>query len=641
MCGILGALTIADSIDEKEKFKAALNIMHRRGPDGSDHVEIFFGDKEIHLGHTRLSILDLSDRSSQPYFSKSRRFCVVYNGEIYNFKEIASELKALGVEVSGESDTEVLVEAWAQWGLSSIAKFTGMFAFAVYDNSSGTVTLVRDAFGIKPLFYRSDSKGFMFASDPRALMASSVDSPTANIQSAYDYLVFGAYDHTTSTFFEEFKYLPPGGVMVIDVNHHLDTDIFKWWNPNILSNGQLSFDEAALKLRSLFLDSVRIHLRSDVPLGAALSGGLDSSAVVCAIRYLEPDMHLHTFSYIAKGTSISEEYWVDMVNQHVNAIPHKIVVNPDELIDDIDDVIKGQGEPFGGTSIYAQYRVFKAAKLAGMKVLLNGQGADELLAGYDGYPQAVMHSLLNQGRLFALFYFIKHWAKWPNRSLKNGILMLFELLTPCVFRTFLRSLLGQKSTPGYLDLSVLQAAGIEPVFKPTFAPQPEGFQRRLVEKLRNTLMGNGLAEQLRDNDRDSMRWSIESRVPFLTTEIAEFLLGLPESYLISLDGETKCIFRAAMRGIVPDEILDRRDKIGFQTPESDWLRQHPQVFREWMAHAPQISMLKPDQAIAFVDDFLNGKEDNGPKVWRLLNYVRWHHLMNIQNPATMKMTSSS
>jgi asparagine synthase (glutamine-hydrolysing) len=219
--------------------------------------------------------------------------------------------------------------------------------------------------------------------------------------------------------------------------------------------------------------------------------------------------------------------------------------------------------------------------------------------------------------------------------------MLFELLTPRVFRTFLRSFLGQKSSPGYLDLSVLQAAGIEPVFKPTFAPQPEGFQRRLVEKLRNTLMGNGLAEQLRDNDRDSMRWSIESRVPFLTTEIAEFLLGLPESYLISLDGETKCIFRAAMRGIVPDEILDRRDKIGFQTPETDWLRQHPQVFREWMAHAPQISMLKPDQATAFVDDFLNGKEDNGPKVWRLLNYVRWHHLMNIQNPATMKMTSSS
>ena len=360
-------------------------------------------------------------------------------------------------------------------------------------------------------------------------------------------------------------------------------------------------------------------------MGAALSGGLDSSAVVCAMRILEPDMPIHTFSYIAKGTELDEEKWVDMVNNHVNAIPHKIIVNPEDLSQDLDEMIIAQGEPFMSTSIYAQYRVFKAAKEEGIIVTLDGQGADELLAGYSGFPNYYVNSLIDNQNYASIFSFLNSWSKWPNRGKKKSLLMLGAALTPDYLSTFARKIIGQNPAPNWINKEWLKNKDVSLQFPKKSKKTIDGKGRRLVEHLREILTGDGfgLSALLRHADRNSMHWSIESRVPFLTIEMAEFLLRLPESYLISKDGETKHIFRAAMKDIVPDSILNRKDKIGFKTPQNQWLNQNKNIIRTWLSSAKDLPFL--DESKCDIESLYN-QENINRSAWNLINYCRWTQL---------------
>jgi asparagine synthase (glutamine-hydrolysing) len=501
-----------------------------------------------------------------------------------------------------------------------------MFAFGLYDKQEHTLFLARDAFGIKPLFYSQGSDEFHFASELPALLELVDRSKAIDVQAAYDYLVFGRYDFGSRTFISGVEQLLPGHWMQVDLRTGEAGKPHRWWWPSIHERKDLSFDEAATQLRELFLKSVRLHLRSDVPLGAALSGGLDSSAVVCAMRHLEPDMPIHTFSYVARGTEIDEERWVDIVNNHVGAIAHKVVIAPEDLTADVDDMIRAQGEPFGSTSIYAQYRVFKAAKEAGITVTLDGQGADELLAGYHGYPSGYIRSLLDKGQYGQLLKFILSWSTWPGRSIRLALLHIGMIVTPHWARHIAYHLVGQSSSPPWLNSKYVASKGVtvSPPKLPTHSPEGQG--RRLVEQLREALTGNGLQSLLRHGDRNSMRWSIESRVPFLTTELAEFLLTLPESFLLSPQGETKHIFRAAMRGIVPDAILDRKDKIGFETPERVWLSGHQPEISNWLQSAREIPFLNHSEVDKFVTASLTGRIRFSHSAWALINYCRWWQL---------------
>lgn len=578
---------------------------------------------ELGLGHRRLSVIDLSSGGHQPMYSADRRFSLVYNGEIYNYETLREELAQLGVPFRSVSDTEVLLAAWERWGSDCLPKLVGMFAFVITDHARGTMTCVRDAFGIKPFYYSYTNNGLSFASELPAAVALRDNGASLNLQRTYDYLVHGDYDSRPDTFVAGIEQLEPGKFLVLDLKTGALNKPAAWWTPSIRAASKLSFKDATEQLRTLFLDSVRLHLRSDVPLGTALSGGIDSSAVVCAMRHVAPDAPIHTFSFIAKDSPVSEEEWVDVVNARVGAQAHKVYVEADELANDLDDMILAQGEPFGSTSIYAQYRVFKLAKESGITVTLDGQGADELLAGYQGYPGKRVHSMLDQFEFARAGRFLRNWAQWPGRSLSRGIqASIAEYLDGPLYNGA-RGLVGNGSRPNWIDTHQLQEQGVQIRF-PRQTPEQTLRGRRLMADLAHAATRQGLPMLLRHGDRNSMRFSVESRVPFLTTGIADFLLSLPEHYLISEQGETKHIFRAAMRGIVPDAILDRRDKIGFATPEQKWLLHLADKARAWLKEDNDIAFLDQGRIVEEFDRILSGRSAFSWQAWRWINFYRWY-----------------
>jgi asparagine synthase (glutamine-hydrolysing) len=366
-----------------------------------------------------------------------------------------------------------------------------------------------------------------------------------------------------------------------------------------------------------------LHLRSDVPLGAALSGGLDSSAIVCAMRHLEPDAPIHTFSFIARDSMVSEEAWVDRVNQHVGANAHKVSVSSSDLASDLEDLIATQGEPFGGTSIYAQYRVFRLAKECGMTVTLDGQGADELLGGYNAYPGQRIRSLLEQRRYADAWGFLHAWSRWPGRSRLQGLKRVAGVYSEGGLHQQLRRLNGMSSEPEWIRPGPLRESGVQMVF-PELPKVHDVPGRRMMESMASSLSQRGLLALLRHGDRNSMRFSIESRVPFLTSQLADFALALPEEYLVSLQGESKHLLRAAMRGIVPDAVLDRRDKIGFATPEKQWLLGMSGTVRQWLSEDLRLPFLDQRKVVEHFDQIVAGRRPFTWQVWRWINFCQWY-----------------
>ena len=627
MCGIAGSVCSTagrdGQVDHEQRLEKALRTLGHRGPDDRGVESFFVGSRCLALGQTRLSIIDLSSGGHQPMLSEDGRFAIVFNGEIYNYLELRKELSSRGGRFATFSDTEVLLAAWSEWGRGCLPRLTGMCAFAVYDRLDTSLTLVRDAFGIKPLFYTQEDPSFFFASEVPALLELKAQKAQLNWQRAYDYLVHGDYDSGPDTFFEGIYHLPPGHLLRVDLASGKVGAPERWWTPSIAERRDLTFQQATEAVRETFLQSVKLHLRSDVPLGAALSGGIDSSAVVCAMRHVAPYAPINTFSYIAAGSELNEERWVDMVNTSVAASVHKVVVSPQELARDLDDMIRTQGEPFGSTSIYAQYRVYQLAKANGVTVTLDGQGADEMLAGYIGYPGQRLRSLLEQGKVAEAWHFLDRWSQWPERSRFAGLKRAVSEITNGSLHEALRQFDGRRALPAWINAGELADHGVVRRF-PRLRPEVDEAGRRVMAELALSLTSRGLPSLLRHGDRNSMRFSVESRVPFLTLEMTSLLLSLPEEYLISPRGETKRVFRAAMRGIVPDEILDRRDKIGFATPERDWLFSIADTVRGWLTENPHLPLLNEREMLASFDRVISGKEEFSWQVWRWINFSRWH-----------------
>lgn len=628
MCGIAGGWW-HQYPEATNALSNALYAMRHRGPDDNGHEFYPIDSATVGLAQARLSIIDLSTAGHQPMHSPDGRWAIVFNGEIYNYRELRTELQAHGYPFTSDSDTEVLLTAWVHWGSACLPRLTGMFAFAVLDKRQATLTCVRDAFGIKPFFYSAGhaghGKGFAFASELPALLQLLPAKPQLNWQRAYDYLVHGDYDSTPDTFYANVHHLPPGHWLQVNVATGQANTPQCWWQPNITERPGWCFDDAVEQVREQFLHNIRLHLRSDVPLGAALSGGIDSSAVVCAMRHVEPHLPIHTFSFIAEGSDVNEEHWVDHVNQHVGAIPHKVHVTPQELAHNLDDMIRAQGEPFGSTSIYAQYRVFQLAKEQGITVTLDGQGADEMLAGYNGYPGQRLRSLLETGQWGQAWQFLNQWSQWPGRSLAYGTKAGIAAFTSGNLYQTLRKINGSKTVPDWMRAQPLREAGVQ-LQAPLQRPVSQSRGRRVMAELALSLSRRGLPSLLRHGDRNSMRFSVESRVPFLTLDMVELLLSMPEEFLISSQGETKSIFRAAMRGIVPDDVLDRRDKIGFATPEQDWLLSMAPTIREWLQEDLQLPFFDQSKVLQEFDLIVSGKKPFSWQVWRWVNFCRWYSL---------------
>lgn len=593
--------------------------LRHRGPNDYGTEVFSIADGVVGLGHTRLSIIDLSSAGHQPMVSPDERFVLVFNGEIYNYKELRSQLKSSGIEFRTETDTEVLLQAWAEWGVEAPPRLEGMFAFVIYDRSRQTLTCVRDPFGIKPFFYCLEEGQFFFSSEIGPLIGLRGRPPETNWQRSYDYLVHGDYDSGEDTFVEGIFHLMPGCLMEMRVKDQKVEGPRRWWNPSISQDDTYSFDDAAEILREKFLDSVRKQMRSDVPLGAALSGGIDSSAVVCSMRHLEPDIPVHTFSFVAADAEISEEKWIRRINDSVSATDYKTLATGRELSHDLVDMIRTQGEPFGSTSIYAQYRVFKLAKESGVTVTLDGQGADELLAGYRGYPGQRIMSLFESGKPIEAVRFARQWSRWPGRRHGDAWMYLGHLLLPDWMNSVARRARGRGFSPDWLNADRLREAGVT-LKEPRPPLGKTARRRRVMERMRSSLQYRGLPGLLRHADRNSMRFSVESRVPFLSPSIAEFVYSLPEEYLISRGGETKSLFRRAMQGIVPEDVLRRKDKIGFATPERDWLKELDLDSVRDVANRSEVPFLDMPSIRALL---ARPDRANPALLWRIVCFLIW------------------
>jgi asparagine synthase (glutamine-hydrolysing) len=638
MCGIFGLFCLDhlhNQSDHEVRLEAAQLSLSHRGPDdfGLERFNISkssnLSSGSLSMGHKRLSIIDLSKGGHQPMSSGDGRYVIVYNGEIYNYKELRNELQDLGHVFKNQSDTEVLITAWSQWGPESLKKIIGMFAFAIYDQIDQTLTLARDAFGIKPLFYRNDVDSIYFASELPALIKLIPEKLNINLQRSYDYLVHNSYDSNSDTFFQEINHLLPAHFITFDLKNVSKSKPVCWWKPNITTNPNLSFEEAAQRLRNLFLDSVKLHLRSDVPLGVALSGGLDSSAIASVVRYLEPNIPLNTFSYIASELNISEEKWIDLLNKKLNARSFKVTIQEQEIYEDFDDMILKQGEPFASTSIYAQYRVAKLIKETGVTVVLDGQGADEILAGYFGYPGHRLLSLIETRGWIAAHKYAKCWGRLPGKNYLLAWKYLLQLKLGDWFYNFLSKKTARDCKPKWLNINYLNKYGVR-FKKKRIRLSKENRGQRVKEALAYALTKEGLPSLLRHSDRNSMAFSIESRVPFLTIPIVDFLLSLPENYLISDEGVTKHIFREAMRGIVPDSILDRKDKIGFATPEKIWLSSKREIIKTWINQLTEIPFINKKILLKELEIILKEKKIDG-RLWRWINYLHWYKLLYLKS----------
>ena len=572
------------------------------------------------LWNWRLAIIDLSAAGWQPMRSADGRLALVYNGEIYNYRELRAELEGLGCVFRSHSDTEVLLEAFRVWGVEGIPRLIGMFAFAMLDLEARKLVLARDPFGIKPLHYAAWPGGFAFASEQKALLDLDTVSRRVNPRAVYDYLRFGITDHSSETLIDGIHTCPPAHWMEVSLETARPSTPTRYWKLEASRRFSGTFDQAADELRALFLDSVRLHLRSDVPVGAALSGGVDSSAIVAAMRHLEPDLELHAFGYVTDDPVVGEERWLDQAAGAVSATVHKTRATADDLLADLDSLLSAQDEPFGSTSIYAQYRVFRLAREAGIKVMLDGQGADELLGGYHGMVAARLASLLRQGRLVDAARFTARASRHPGR----GSLALWagEFVVPPMLQAPLRALVGQELVPRWLNAGWFAAHGVhgEPSKYASSASSEV-----LREQVHRLLTRTNLPMLLRYEDRNSMAHSIESRVPFLTPALAEFVFALPEEFLIDRDGLTKAVFRRAMRGLVPDAILDRRDKIGFATPEHTWMVELGPRIERWLNPdtLARIPALRPDALRAEWESFQRRRPRRDFRVWRWINLIEW------------------
>ena len=658
MCGIFGIHRKGgDALDLSGVLRSTGSLRHR-GPDdegylladtragraepcrGTDTVaalqypaaESFAGQYfDLAFGFRRLSILDTSPAGHQPMASADGSCWLIFNGEIYNYVELREELSRLGHQFRTGTDTEVILAAYSRWGADCLRRFVGMWAFAIWDRRRNHLFLARDPFGIKPLYYADDRGKFIFASEIKALLASGAVGRGVNPQRLYDYLSSGLTDQGGETLFADVRQLPAAHSMTVPLDGAGTARLERYWGIDLDRRLRLSFDDAAARLRNLFLENVRLHLRSDVSVGAALSGGIDSSSIVMGMRRAEPDLALHTFSYVADDPTVSEERWADIVVEASRAQVHKTRPSPEELVADLDALIAAQDEPFGSTSIYAQYRVFRLAHESGIKVMLDGQGADEMLAGYRTYLASRLASLLRQGRWLRANRLVRQAGGQPGVGRKEMLVGAGGILLPSfvgkgkILPASLRSLANRA---GLLNGSTLTALDNEWFASRGASPRQRGngHGRDVLRKtLHDTLAETSLPMLLRYEDRNSMAHSIESRVPFLTTELAEFILSLPEEYLIAPDGTSKSVFRQAMRGVVPDAVLDRRDKVGFATPEKSWLT----TLRPWVkgvlggAAAARVPALNLPAVKGEWEEVVAGRKPFDFRVWRWLNVIRW------------------
>lgn len=568
MCGITGIISLHKPIQPQD-IQTMNNTLRHRGPDSEG---IWLNENAtVAFGHRRLSIIDLSERGAQPMHSQDENYVIVLNGEIYNYIELRQILLKKGYTFRSQTDTEVLLNLFIEYGEKCLEQVEGMYAFAIWNKRDKTLFLARDRFGEKPLYYTYTTHSFAFASEMKALWAYGIPKKP-NPQRVFEYLLYttiesSIYPH--ETFYENIFQIKPAHYAYIRVHQdHLDIYTQQYWDiTNVKNTYKGSFEQAKEEFLSLFMDSIRKRLRSDVPVGSSLSGGLDSSSIVCTVeQYFKNNIkEFQTFSAIFPEFELDESKYIQAVSQRTGFKANYVTPDSESFIKNIDKVNYHQEEPYGSASVAVQYEVMQLVRQHKVTVLLDGQGADEMLAGYTPFWQTYLkHLFFTRPCVFQKEW--KEFKKIPNFKLEGS------LLSNAVHQWFygLKKRLMTRRRK-FISVRSPYYVGIHPdvVEKYRFLPSPIESPPTLKKHLYFMLIKRGLNELLRYADRNSMAHAIEVRLPFLDHRIAEFLFSLPDNYLIS-QGYSKRILRAAMQGTLPDLIAQRQDKIGFAPPQQRW-----------------------------------------------------------------------
>jgi asparagine synthase (glutamine-hydrolysing) len=561
MCGIAGIISLNSQLVFKDRLKKMTDAIAYRGPDG----EGYWINKSANagFGHRRLSIIDLSGAAAQPMHYLNR-YSIVHNGEIYNYIELRKTLQKKGYSFSSQSDTEVILAAYDCWKEACLQQFDGMFAFAIWDEQEQILFGARDRFGEKPFYFWNDGTQFIFASEMKALWAAGVNKKI-NEKLLLNYLAVGHTQNAADineTFYKNIYTLPPGHYITVKLNA-MQVLAVSYWSISRQQEEQKE-NNAIDKLHELLINSVKARLRSDVPVGTSLSGGLDSSSIVAIIKPLQQsNAVLKTFSAVFPGFNKDESSHIQIVKEKFQLENYQVIPTAESFIKDFEKLLYHHEEPIGSSSIYAQYKVFEMAKQHNVKVLLDGQGADEILAGYHTYYHWYWQelyknnkTLLKQEMFAAGQSGIKEKWNWKNK---------FAAYLPKITAGALqRREINKIKSNSFINKDFIkQYFDIESVYKPVV--------RSLNDMLRFNTSASGLQELLRYADRNSMAHGTEVRLPFLNHTLIEFVFSLPSHFKIH-NGRTKWILRKAMEDQLPKEIVWRKDKVGFEPPQKQWMQ---------------------------------------------------------------------
>lgn len=600
MCGIAGIVSKTGSRYDESVMRSMLSSIAHRGPDD----EGLYANDSFIVGHRRLSIIDVSEQGHQPMHYK--QFTIVFNGEIYNYLELREQLLKLGHVFTTKTDTEVILHAYEEWGEQCLQKFRGMWAFAIADAKRNKLFCSRDRFGIKPFYYYNDSERFLFASELKALLTAGIPAH-ANMDTVLVYLVVGYSHMSENTFFREIYQLPCSHYAWIDL-HTGQMDIHRYYDLSIEDRSSIDASHYA----DAFEESVKLHLRSDVQVGTCLSGGLDSSTLAAvSASFIQQEKEEYPYIAVTAQSEASyndESHYAKQVVDHCSLQWELTKPTYRDFADNIEQCLRVHDEPVGGPSMFMQYWVMRAAKKAGIKVILDGQGGDETLLGYERYYPSFFWYLLTKGnvvRMLKEYYLASKHSKLTLKLL-SGYMVYFLIVS------VRKKVLSRRAS------SYVKKENIERALK---VFDTMGSRSLHIGELQKTeLLQYQMPKLLQYEDRNSMAHSIEARVPFVDHVCVETALSLPHENKIK-NGYTKYALRLLADRILPQSIAWRRNKYGFEAPDKVWLVEHlpimqgkvdaSKLIREICAEVPDLSGLPLEIR------------------WRLYNIAVWEEQHNV------------
>lgn len=604
MCGISGIYCFNGEKVKESEILTMMDVMKHRGPD--DHG--YYVHDNIALGFVRLSIIDLSQNGHQPMFSDERDYVIVFNGEIFNYKEIKDELLKDGIVFHTESDTEVLLKLYIKYGEDCLDRLNGMWSFVILNIKQNKIFASRDRFGIKPFYYYLDNDKFIFSSEIQPILKVLNRPLTPNNEIIYDFLIYNRTDHNRSTFFNEIVKLGHGESLSIENNKLFRR---KWYNLETEVKRSIGFS-SPIEFKELLANSIKLRLRSDVPIGVCLSGGLDSSAITSILLELNLVNNLSTFSAVYNFNQAGDE--TQFIEEFRNKVSDMNFINPTSksLFEDLAKFISFHAEPIPGTAPYAQFKVMELASKK-VKVTLDGQGADEIMGGYVDFYGYYLKELFLKLKILEFFKEV-FWYYKTHKSLFVLKPFLFFML-PAYWKNKLRIKEHNYVLPSFIKGYERHSDLSRTYYKTA------GFKDALLNHFEYKL-----EHLLKWEDINSMRFSVEARVPFLDHRLVEKTIATKSNLLIN-NGLTKQILRRGLSGMLPKKIQDRVDKIGFATPQDDWFREEPlKSFILEIIKSDKIAerkIIDPGKLLRMYNDHLSLKKNYAKEIWKCIHLELW------------------